>query len=212
MSAYLDSNNYKSTQDITVIPAEIDIHKSTFNSHRRSINADNKDSTLLSVKLMDKYGNTIDGKNVEIKTISGKPNFSDNPLKSVGNGEYQTNVTANTMSDIILTAQAETITIAEPLTIKVAIPKSEITFEKPIQQEIYKSTVIDALSYKGVPQNMQVIWSSSDPTVASIDTTSGQISMKKAGTTIITLQTLGNEQYPSAKNSYPLVIEKRHQN
>lgn len=208
MSAYLDSNNYKSTQDITVIPAEIDIHKSTFNSHRRSINADNKDSTLLSVKLMDKYGNTIDGKNVEIKTISGKPNFSDNPLKSVGNGEYQTNVTANTMSDIILTAQAETITIAEPLTIKVAIPKSEITFEKPIQQEIYKSTVIDALSYKGVPQNMQVIWSSSDPTVASIDTTSGQISMKKAGTTIITLQTLGNEQYPSAKNSYPLVIEK----
>ena len=46
-------------------------------------------------------------KNVEIKTISGKPNFSDNPvLKSVGNGEYQTNVTANTMSDIILTAQA----------------------------------------------------------------------------------------------------------
>ncbi len=208
MSAYLDSNNYKSTQDITVIPAEIDIHKSTFNSHRRSINADNKDSTLLSVKLMDKYDNTIDGKNVEIKTISGKPNFSDNPLKSVGNGEYQTNVTANTMSDIILTAQAETITIAEPLTIKVAIPKSEITFEKPIQQEIYKSTVIDALSYKGVPQNMQVIWSSSDPTVASIDTTSGQISMKKAGTTIITLQTLGNEQYPSAKNSYPLVIEK----
>ena len=60
-----------------------------------------------------------------------------------------------------------------------AIPKSEITFEKPIQQEIYKSTVIDALSYKGVPQNMQVIWSSSDPTVASIDTTSGQISMKR---------------------------------
>ena len=50
-------------------------------------------------------------RNVEIKTISGKPNFSDNPLKSVGNGEYQTNVTANTMSDIILTAQAETITI-----------------------------------------------------------------------------------------------------
>ncbi|MCE9839247.1 hypothetical protein LZ636_06060 [Proteus terrae] len=208
MSAYLDLNNHKPIQDVTVTPADIDANKSTFSSNRQSIGGDDKDSALLTVNLMDKYSNTIDGKTVSVKATSGRPNFSDNPLNSLGKGEYQTNLTSNVKTDIILTAEAEGLTIAKPLTIKVTIPKPDIIFDKQIQQETYASAPINALSYTGLPNNINVMWSSSDPTIASIDTTSGNISMKKAGTAIITLQTSGNDQYQPAQSSYPLVIEK----
>ncbi|QHD94672.1 hypothetical protein GSM99_09125 [Proteus terrae subsp. cibarius] len=111
-------------------------------------------------------------------------------------------------TDIILTAEAEGLTIAKPLTIKVTIPKPDIIFDKQIQQETYASAPINALGYTGLPKNINLMWSSSDPAIASIDTTSGNISMKKAGTVIITLQTAGNAQYQPAQSSYPLVIEK----
>lgn len=208
MSAYIDLNNHKPIQDVTVNPTDIDANKSTFSSNRQSIGGDDKDSALLTVNLMDKYSNTIDGKTVSIKTTSGTPNFSDNPLNSLGNGKYQTDLTSNVKIDIIVTAEAEGITIAKPLTIKVTIPKPDIIFDKQIQQETYASAPINALGYTGLPNNINVMWSSSDPTIASIDTISGSISMKKAGTTIITLQTSGNDQYQPAQSSYPLVIEK----
>ncbi|MDM3867440.1 Ig-like domain-containing protein [Proteus faecis] len=208
MSAYLDLNNHKPIQDVIVNPANIDANKSTFSSSRQSIGGDNKDSALLTVNLMDKYRNNIDGKKVSIKTTNGKPNFSDNPLHSLGNGKYQTNLTSNVKTDIILTAEAEGLTIAKPLTIKVTIPKPDIIFNKQIQQETYASAPISALGYTGVPNNINVMWSSSDPTIASIDTATGSIVMKKAGTAVITLQTSGNNQYQPAQNSYPLVIEK----
>ncbi len=208
MSAYLDLNNHKPIQDVTVTPADIDANKSTFSSNRQSIGGDDKDSALLTVNLMDKYGNTIDGKTVSVKASSGRANFSDNPLNSLGKGEYQTNLTSNVKTDIIVKAEAEGLTIAKPLTIKVTIPKPDIIFDKQIQQETYASAPINALGYTGLPNNINVMWSSSDPTIASIDTTSGNISMKKAGTAIITLQTSGNDQYQPAQSSYPLVIEK----
>ncbi|WP_109419242.1 Ig-like domain-containing protein [Proteus terrae] len=208
MSAYLDLNNHKPIQDVTVNPADIDANKSTFSSNRQSIGGDNKDSALLTVNLLDKYDNTIDGKKVSIKTTNGKPNFSDNPLNSLGNGKYQTNLTSNVKIDIILTAEAEGLTIAKPLTIKVTIPKPDIIFDKPIQQETYASAPINALSYTGLPNNINVMWSSSAPSIATIDRNSGNILMKKAGTAIITLQTSGNDQYQPTQSSYPLVIEK----
>ncbi|NBN45278.1 LysM peptidoglycan-binding domain-containing protein [Proteus sp. G2626] len=208
MSAYLDLSNHKAIQDVTVTPANIDANKSIFSSNRQSIGGDNKDNALITVNLMDKYSNTIDGKTVSIKAINGKANFSHNPLNPLGNGNYQTTLTSNVKTDIILTAEADGITIAKSLTIKVTIPKPTIIFAKQIQQETYASAPINALSYTGLPNNINVMWSSSEPTIASIDTNSGKISMKKAGTVIITLQTSGNEQYQPAQSSYPLVIEK----
>lgn len=179
MSAYLDLSNHKAIQDVTVTPANIDANKSIFSSNRQSIGGDNKDNALITVNLMDKYSNTIDGKTVSIKAINGKANFSHNPLNPLGNGNYQTTLTSNVKTDIILTAEADGITIAKSLTIKVTIPKPTIIFAKQIQQETYASAPINALSYTGLPNNINVMWSSSEPTIASIDTNSGKISMKK---------------------------------
>ncbi|MEQ5324416.1 Ig-like domain-containing protein [Proteus sp. fly-1008] len=212
MSAYLDLNNHKPIHDVVVTPADIDANKSTFSSSRQSIGGNDKDSALLSVKLIDKYDNAIEGKKVSITATSGTPHFSDNPLKPVGNGEYQTNLTSNVKTDIVLTANSEGITLAKPITIKVTIPKPEIIFDKPIQQETYASAPINALGYTGIPNNINVMWSSSDPSVASIDALNGEVSMKKAGTAIITLQTAGNDQYQPSQSSYPLVIEKAKPN
>lgn len=212
MSAYLDLSNHKPIQDVTVIPADIDANKSTFSSNRQSIGGDNKDNAILTAKLVDKYGNTIDGKKVSLDIQSGTPNFSDNPLKSIGNGEYQTQLTSNVKTDIVLSTIAEGVTIAKPVTIKVTIPKPDIIFDKKIQQKTYISTPINPLGYTGLPSNINVMWSSSDPNIASIDTLSGKISIKKAGTILITLQTSGNDQYQPTQNSYPLVIEKAKPN
>lgn len=208
MSAYLDLNNHKSIQDVKVIPTDIDANKSTFSSNRQSIGGNDKDSALLTVNLMDKYSNTIDGKTVLIKTTSGTAHLNTNPLQSVGNGRYETSITSNLKNDIVLTAQAEGITIAKPVTIKVTIPKPDIIFDKKIQQETYISAPVMPLGYTGLPNNLNVMWSSSDPSIAAIDTLNGKISLKKAGTVIITLQTSGNEQYQPTQNSYPLVIQK----
>lgn len=212
MSAYLDLSNHKPIQDVTVIPADIDTNKSTFSSSRQSIGGDDKDSTTLTVKLVDQYGNAISGKNVTLDKQSGTPHFSDNPLKSLGNGEYQTQLTSNVKTDIVLSAIAEGVTIAKPVKVTVTIPKPDIIFDKQIQQETFISTPINALGYKGLPNNINVMWSSSAPDIASIDNRSGAITLKKAGTTIITLQTSGNDQYQPTQNSYPLVIEKASPN
>ncbi|WP_311752097.1 Ig-like domain-containing protein [Proteus columbae] len=208
MSAYLDLSNHKPIQDVTIMPADIDANKSTFSSSRQSIGGDNKDNAILTAKLVDKYGNTIDGKKVSLDVQSGTPNFSDNPLKSIGNGEYQTQLTSNIKTDIALSAIAEGVTIAKPVIIKVTIPKPDIIFDKKIQQETYSSAPTKALGYTGLPQNINVMWSSSAPDIASIDNHSGAITLKKAGTTLITLQTSGNDQYQPSQSSYPLVIEK----
>ncbi|OAT25897.1 Ig-like domain-containing protein [Proteus myxofaciens] len=208
MSAYLDLTNHKAIDDVTVLPANIDTTKSTFSSSRSSIGGDDKDSTTLTVKLVDQYNNTISNKDVTLKSTSGTPHFAQNPIKSIGNGEYQTTMTSNIKTDIVLTAEADGITIAKPITIKVTIPKPNIVFDKQIQQKIYASAPVPALSYSGLPTNLDVMWSSSDTSIASINVHSGQISMKKAGTVIITLQTSGDEHYQPAQNSYPLVIDK----
>lgn len=208
MSAYLDLSNYKPIQDVTVLPADIDANKSTLTTSRQSIGGDDKDEAILTVKLVDKYDNTIDGKTVSLTATTGTAHFSDNPLKPLGNGQYQTKLTSNVKTDITLAAEAEGIAVAKPVIIKVTIPKPDIIFDKQIQQETYASAPISALGYTGLPNNINMMWSSSDPTIASIDTTSGRISMKKAGTAVITLQTSGNDQYQPAQSSYPLVIEK----
>lgn len=212
MSAYLDLSNHKPIQNVTVIPADIDANKSTFSSNRQSIGGDNKDNAILTTKLVDKYGNTIDGKKVSLDIQSGTPNFSDNPLKSIGNGEYQTQLTSNVKTDIVLSTIAEGVTIAKPVTIKVTIPKPDIIFDKKIQQETYSSAPTKALGYTGLPNNINVMWSSSAPDIASIDNHSGAITLKKAGTVLITLQSAGNDQYQPTQNSYPLVIEKAKPN
>ncbi|WP_147458533.1 Ig-like domain-containing protein, partial [Pseudomonas aeruginosa] len=173
-----------------------------------SIGGDDKDSTTLTVKLVDQYNNAISNKDVTLKSTSGTPHFAQNPIKSMGNGEYQTTMTSNVRTDIVLTAEVDGVVIAKPITIKVTIPKPDIVFDEQIQQKVYASAPIPALGYSGLPTNLDVMWSSSDPTIASIDVHSGQISMKKAGTVIITLQSSGDEHYQPTQNSYPLVIDK----
>lgn len=208
MSAYLDLSNHKAIDDVTVLPADIDATKSTFVSSRNSIGGDDKDSAILTVKLVDKYNNIIDGKQVTTELTKGKANFTDNPLKPLGHGEYQTALTSNIKGDVTVIAKATDIEIAKPLTINVTIPKPEINFDKSIQQVVYTSKLINSLTYTGVSKDIDVMWSSSDPSTASIDSRSGKISLKKAGTVLITLQSAGNDHYLPAQNSYPLVIEK----
>ena len=208
VSAYLDLSNHQAISDVTVLPADIDANKSTLTTNRQSIGGDDKDQAILTVKLVDKYDNTIDGKTVSLTATTGTAHFSDNPLKSLRNGQYQTKLTSNVKTDITLAAEAEGIAVAKPVIIKVTIPKPEIIFDKKIQQEIYASLPINALTFKGLPNNVDKMWSSSDPSIASIDSRKGTISMKKAGTVSITLQTAGDDHYLPAESSYPLVIEK----
>lgn len=61
---------------------------------------------------------------------------------------------------------------------------------------------------KGAPATLQQIWSSSDPEIAAVARGTGQITLRKAGTVTITVQTVGNTQYYPASASYQLEIAK----
>lgn len=207
MSAYLDLNNHKPIDDVTVQPAAIDADKSTLSSNRQSIGGDNQDKATLTVKLVDKYDNVILGKKVTLSATK-KVTYSQDPLADIGKGEYQTDVTSNIQGDVTFTAKAESTSLTNTLTINVTAPKPIIVFDKKLQQEVYSSTPVQALGYTGLPSNLKAMWSSSEPTVATIDAFTGEITLLKAGQSLITLQTTGDDHFLPAENSYPLLVEK----
>lgn len=207
MSAYLDLNNHKPIDDVTVQPAAIDADKSTLSSNRQSIGGDNQDKATLTVKLVDKYDNVILGKKVTLSATK-KVTYSQDPLANIGKGEYQTDVTSNIQGDVTFTAKAESTSLTNTLTINVTAPKPIIVFDKKLQQEVYSSTPVQALGYTGLPSNLKAMWSSSEPTVATIDAFTGEITLLKAGQSLITLQTTGDDHFLPAENNYPLQVEK----
>lgn len=117
-------------------------------------------------------------------------------------------MTSNIQGDVTFTAKAESTSLTNTLTINVTAPKPIIVFDKKLQQEVYSSTPVQALGYTGLPSNLKAMWSSSEPTVATIDAFTGEITLLKAGQSLITLQTTGDDHFLPAENSYPLLVEK----
>lgn len=58
------------------------------------------------------------------------------------------------------------------------------------------------------PQNISVVYESTNPSIASIDETTGVISIIAAGTTTIKAKFAGNEMYNAAEASYILTVSK----
>ncbi|WP_141553579.1 inverse autotransporter beta domain-containing protein [Candidatus Regiella insecticola] len=104
-------------------------------------------------------------------------------------------VVGNNMEKVVtITITARTIT-------------PDLHFANAQQSTIYTKNFIRSQAIRGMPDNVEQIWSSSDNSVATVDN-NGKVTLIKSGEVKITVYTSGNAQYNPAKASYVLTIDK----
>ena len=59
------------------------------------------------------------------------------------------------------------------------------------------------------PANLTVNYSSSEPSVATVDSSTGEVTLEAAGTTVITATFAGNDDYDGASASYTLTVSEQ---
>lgn len=117
---------------------------------------------------------------------------------------YSNNVNAGTASITVQGRGKYTGTLSKTFTIDKAVP--ELLFES---ESIKKQTGSSAFTNKLTANtDGTVIFSSSNPTVAAVDRTHGLVTVKEAGTAIITATASAGTNYIAGKASYTLAVEK----
>ncbi|MFT8211951.1 MAG: Ig-like domain-containing protein [Symbiopectobacterium sp.] len=205
MTAYLNDQNRKMAPDVTIDPAAIDPNVSLFQADKAEIGSDGKDAALLSVMLRDAYGNAISGKTVMFHGADSLPGFAITPVRDNNDGSYQTRATSMAKGKVSLKAIVEGKTIGKGVILSVGAVLPELRFDNALQQVTFTHQFRHSQTVKGVPDNLQQMWSSSDPAIASVAGSSGQITLHKAGQVTITVQTA---EYHPASASYRLQIAK----
>ncbi|MBG6244111.1 hypothetical protein CS369_03390 [Candidatus Symbiopectobacterium sp. 'North America'] len=207
MTAYLNDKNQKRAPDVTIDPAAVDQQASRFHADKMEIGSDGKDATLLNVMLRDTYGNAISGKTVVFHGAASLSGFAITPVHDNNDGSYQARATSMEKGRVSLTASVEGKTIGSAVAISVgAVP--DLRFDNVLQKVTYTHQFRHSQAVKGAPATLQQMWSSSDPDIASVARGTGQITLRKAGSVTITVQTAGNAQYHPASASYQLQIAK----
>ncbi|EGY28377.1 Bacterial Ig-like protein, partial [Candidatus Regiella insecticola 5.15] len=93
------------------------------------------------------------------------------------------------------------------ITITARIITPDLHFANAQQSIIYTKNFTRSQAIRGMPDNVEQIWSSSDNSVATVDN-NGKVTLIKSGEVKITVYTPGNAQYNPAKASYVLTIDK----
>lgn len=208
MTAYLNDRNQKKAPDVTIDPAAVDQDVSRFHADKTEIGSDGKDAALLNVMLRDVYGNAISGKTVVFHGAASLPGFSITPTRDNQDGSYQARATSVEKGRVSLNASVEGKSIGSTVVISVGAVMPDLQFDNALQKVTYTHQFRHSQTVKGAPATLQQMWSSSDPDIASVARGTGQITLRKAGTVAITVQTAGNAQYHPASASYQLQIAK----
>ncbi|MCW2481709.1 inverse autotransporter beta domain-containing protein [Candidatus Symbiopectobacterium sp. NZEC135] len=208
MTAYLNDKNQKRAPDVTIEPAAIDQHVSRFHADKTEIGSDGKDAALLNVMLRDTYGNAISGKAVVFHGAESLSGFTITPAHDNNDGSYQANATSMEKGRVSLNASVEGKTIGSAVVISVGAAMPDLRFDNAFQYVTYTQQFRHSQAVKGAPATLQQMWSSSDPDIASVAKETGQITLRKAGSVTITVQTAGDAQYHPASASYQLQIAK----
>lgn len=208
MTAYLNDNNQRRAPDVTIDPAAVDQHVSRFHVDKTEIGSDGKDAALLNIILRDAYGNAISGKTVVFHGAESLSGFMITPVRDNNDGSYQASVTSMEKGRISLKASVEGKTIGSTVVISVGATMPDLRFDNALQKVTYTQQFRHSQAVKGAPATLQQMWSSSDPDIASVARDTGQITLRKAGSVTITVQTAGNAQYHPTSASYQLQIAK----
>lgn len=208
MTAYLNDKNQKRVPDVTIDPAAVDQQASRFHADKMEIGSDGKDAALLNVMLRDTYGNAISGKTVVFNGAASLSGFAITPVHDNNDGSYQARATSMEKGRVSLTASVEGKTIGSAVAISVGAAMPDLRFDNVLQKVTYTHQFHHSQAVKGAPATLQQMRSSSDPDITSVARGTGQITLRKAGSVTITVQTAGNAQYHPASASYQLQIAK----
>ncbi|CAM4152485.1 Ig-like domain-containing protein [Serratia silvae] len=208
MSAYLDEKNHRDAAVVEVKAAAIDGGKSTFSADKAKIGSDGKEASTLTVTLKDSYGNAITGKTVSFEGASALEGFTVSKVTGNDDGTYRAQATATNKGKVLLMAKADGKTIGNKIEVTVGAIMPDLKFDNVLQQEVYTKRFNRSQVVKGMPAGVAQMWSSSDAAVATVDKTTGKVTLLKAGEAKITVYTPGNAQYEPALASYMLTVDK----
>lgn len=208
MTAYVDDNNKKQAENVIVLPSDIDISKSSFIADKKSIGSNGTDAVNLTVILKDIYGNGISNKTIKIEGTNSLAGFRISPVTSSNDGYYQMKATSTSKGQVVLQAVVDGKSIGDKIVITIGAVTPDIRFANVQQPVIYTKNFTQSQQPTGIPTSVQQMWSSSSPEVASVNSSTGIVTLHKSGIVTITVQTSGNGQYNPTQASYELIVNK----
>lgn len=206
MTASLDEKNQKQADSVTVLPGDV-AAISTLTSDKNTLGSDGQEAVTFTVQLKDQYGNVISGKKVSFQMRDKLPGFTLKPVKEDSDGIYRATATATTKGRVILSAWVEGKKVGNDLTIEVGAISPTLHFDNARQSTPWTKNYAASQRVKGMPPGLQQMWSTTDNSIATVDNT-GTVTLHKAGTVSIVVQTSGNEQYHLAQARYELTINR----
>lgn len=205
MTAYLDADNYIQAKDVAVLAG--DIKNATFGADKTIIGSDGKDTVTLVASLEDAYGNPITGKKVSIEGADSLKGFNLSAVQDQQNGRYKATGTSKIKGQVTLNAVVGGEKMGDSVTVTVGAITPDLRFDNANQSVTWTKHFTTSQSVKGMPEELEQNWSSSNRSVAIVGN-DGKVTLLKAGKTRISVYTPGNEQYNQAMASYEMDVAK----
>lgn len=207
MTAHLDEGESKPAATVTVKPGAVDTANSSFTADRKAIGSDGIEAVSLTVILKDSYMNAIPKQAVSIVGADKLQGFKLTAVSDKNDGSYQAQGTSTTKGQVTLNAKVGGVTVGPDVTITVGAMTPDLRFLNAQQKVTYTRTFNESQAVANMPEGVEQMWSSSDPSIAKVDG-QGKVTLLKSGTAKISVYTPGNMQYNPALASYDLKIDK----
>ncbi|WP_174848715.1 Ig-like domain-containing protein [Yersinia artesiana] len=196
--------------DVGTIAGDVDPSQSDLVLDVAKIDASGNTKAKLTATLKDKFGNLLVGQKVDVKDSHSLKNLKfANPMTDNGDGTYSTVVTSTAKGNTKFIASINGISLTQQPQLLVGNIMPQLGFANQNVPVTYTSKKLSAQKLNtALPNGLKPHWSSSDPDVAKVNTSTGEIELLKAGVVNISAVTLADATYAMGTASYQLEVER----